>query len=107
MNPTGFDDLDLFAGGSTAGTNGRSVSGLSARSVQPKDGRQALIDSPHLLRAGQADVVSETVDVDGADLFDQHLRGLALDHYLGSEAGRSSAAGRRRDQDDRAGQEGV
>ena len=31
---------------------------------------QALVDSPHLLRARQADMVSEAIDVDGADLFD-------------------------------------
>lgn len=75
--------------------------------MQPKDRHQALIDPPHLLRARQAEVVSEAVDIDGPDLFNQYLRGFAFDHNLRSEAGRPSATGRRSDQYARVGKECV
>jgi hypothetical protein len=55
------------------------------RLPKPEDGQQTLVDPPELLGTCMPNVISEAIDVDRADLFDENLRRLALDQELRPE----------------------
>lgn len=93
----------------------RHIPGLSARlrlnpcgkSVQAENCEDCSVDAPLFLGAEMACDVSETTDVDGAHLFDQDFGLGALHFDFGSKGRWSCASGRRRNQDNGAGEKCI
>jgi len=76
-------------------------------SSEPENDDEGLVDGPHLLRLQPAHSTTEPLNVDGADLLDQHAGEITGDVDLRPEQRRLGASRGWSDDDDRAGQHHV
>ena len=76
-------------------------------SVEAEDSDDRVVDCPQFFGAETTDPAPETLHVDGAELFDQHSRGIAGDVHHRANRCRPGTSRRRRDQYHRARQQRV
>ncbi len=80
---------------------------IGGSSVETENGEERSIETPLLLGCEVAGEVAETLQVDGADLFDENASSRAVYLDFGPKRGRLGANGRRRHQHDRTREEGI
>jgi hypothetical protein len=87
--------------------SGIRVRRLPGRSVEAEHGEECCVDLPLLVDGDPADLIAETIHVDGPDLLDEDSSAFTTDVELGSERRRPSAGRSRGDEHDRARQHRV
>ena len=74
--------------------------GRSGRSVEAEHGEQRSVDLPLLVDGDSADMITEAIDIDSAELLDEDSCALPADVELGSKRRRASAGRGRGDKQD-------